>query len=139
MVENHDRAGGIFDLLTEENQMRLFTGLSKSYDDLCEWERALICVEKAEALSLKMKLSANIMRRHQETHILILLTLQRGKEALAFSAKMLPDYAANLLPDDPDIRRKCLSSINTPSPASEPKTAPLTSALWMQQQHSLKP
>lgn len=102
MIENLDHAAGISDSLTEENQMHLFTGLSKSYYDLREWDRALICVEKAEALSLKMKLPANILRRHQEAHILILLALQRGKEALVLAEKMLPDYEANLLPDDPD-------------------------------------
>ncbi|MCX6855238.1 MAG: hypothetical protein NTV80_10060, partial [Verrucomicrobia bacterium] len=97
-----DSAAGIADSLTEENQMHLFTGLSKAYHDLREWDRALTCLEKAEALTLKLKLPANILRRHQEAHILVLLALRRGKEAVALAEKMQPDYEANLLPDDPD-------------------------------------
>lgn len=102
MIESLDHAAAIAGSLTEENQMHLFTGLSKAYHDLREWDRSLACVEKAEALTLKLKLPANIMRRHQEAHIIVLLALQRGKEALALTEKMLPDYEVNLLPDDPD-------------------------------------
>jgi serine/threonine protein kinase len=102
MIENLDRAAGIADSLTEENQMHLFTGLAKSYHDLREWNKALASLEKAEALTLKLKQPANILRRHQEAHLLLLLALQRGQEALALAEKMLPDYEANLRPDDPD-------------------------------------
>jgi serine/threonine protein kinase len=102
MIQSLDRAVGIADSLTEENQMHLYTGLGETYHDLREWDRALACVEKAEALTVKLKMPANILRRHQEAHILVLLALQRGKEALALAEKMLPDYEANLLPDDPD-------------------------------------
>jgi tetratricopeptide (TPR) repeat protein len=63
---------------------------------------SLACGEKAEALTLKLKLPANILRRHQEAHILVLLALKRGQEALALTEKLLPDYEAKLLPDDPD-------------------------------------
>ena len=51
---------------------------------------------------MKLKLPANILRRHQEAHILVLLSLRRGQEA-ALAEKMLPDYEKNLLPDVPDI------------------------------------
>lgn len=99
-IESLDRAVVIADSLTDENQMHLFTGLAKSFHDLRQWDRALASLEKAEALPLKR--SASIMRKHQEAHILVLLALQRGQEALALVEKMLPDYEANLQPDDPD-------------------------------------
>jgi len=102
MIESLDRAASIADSLTEENQMHLFTGLSRAYHDLHQWDRALASVEKAEALTQKLNLPANILRRHQEAHILVLLALKRGQEALALTEKLLPDYEAKLLPDDPD-------------------------------------
>ena len=103
MIDSLDRAAAIADSLTEEQQMHLFTGLASSYNILRQWDKALACGQKAEELALKLRLPANILRRHQEAHILILLALKRGKEALPLAEKMLPDYEKNLLPDDPGI------------------------------------
>ncbi|MEQ1751241.1 MAG: serine/threonine-protein kinase [Prosthecobacter sp.] len=103
MIDSLDRATAIADSLSEANQMHLFTGLSRAYHDLRQWDQALACLEKAEALTVKLKLPANILRRHQEAHILVLLALKRGKEALALADKILPDYEKNLMPDDPGI------------------------------------
>jgi len=123
MIESLDRAVGIADSLTEESQMHLFTGLGKAYHDLRQWDRALACLEKAEALTLKLELPANVMRRHQEAHVLVLLALKRGQEALALTEKMLADYEANLRPDDPDriflltIHAKALRAAGRPKEA----------------------
>ncbi len=103
MIDSLDRATAIADSLTEENQMHLFTGLSSAYHDLRQWDQALACLEKAEALTVKLQLPSNILRRHQEAHLLVLLALKRGKEAVALAERMLPDYEKNLLPDDPGI------------------------------------